>query len=254
MKRFLMILIVLAVASAAVFANGTNELAGTGGGPPAGRGMGGGRGAGTGVGGGLAGEPGAYEDLSVLIADIPAAPLSEAEIEGLVYMREEEKLARDVYAALYEIWNVPVFSSIARSEAQHMDSVAELLDRYDLEDPISANDEPGVFTDPVLQSLYDELVEQGRASLTDAMTVGATIEDLDIFDLQQQIAASDNDDLRIIYQNLMKGSRNHMRSFVAQLERLGADYDAQYVSAEYLQEVLAIAREVAPITDPEYVM
>lgn len=250
MKRFLMILMVLAVSTAAVFANGNGAQPyepGTG----RGAGRGGGRGAGGGY--GVTNESAAGEDISLLIADLPAEPLSEAEAEGLVYMREEEKLARDVYAALYEVWNTPIFDSISRSEEQHMKSISQLLDRYGIADPIVV-DEPGVFADPSLQTLYDELVEAGRASLTDAMSVGATIEDLDIHDLQQHIAESDNDDIRIVYQNLMKGSRNHIRSFVAQLDRLGADYEAQYVSAEYLEQVLQISREVASITDPDYVM
>ena len=112
----------------------------------------------------------------------------------------------------------------------------------------------GAFDDAELSELYDKLVAEGSASVAAALRVGATIEDLDIADLAEYIDASDNDDVRIVYQNLMKGSRNHIRSFVAQLDRVGASYDAQFIEHSYLEEILAISREVAPITDPLYVM
>jgi hypothetical protein len=72
--------------------------------------------------------------------------------------------------------------------------------------------------------------------------VGATIEDLDIHDLDQALAATDNDDFRIVYRNLQEGSRNHMRAFVGQLEVLGETYVAQYIGAAALAEILASPR------------
>lgn len=258
MKRFLIlsliVTVMMTVAGAAVFAAGARD--GVVGGPQAGRGMGPGDGSGRGAAVNRNGGAGGYaagEDIGALIAGIPAADVSEEELAGLLLMREEEKLARDVYAALYEVWNIPIFQSISRSEAQHMESMKLILDRYEIADPVGT-DEPGVFEDEVLQGLYDELVEKGSGSLAAALTVGATIEDLDIADLERLIGESDNDDIRVVYQNLMKGSRNHIRSFVSQLERLGEEYAATYVSPEYLERTLSISREVAPITDPEYVL
>lgn len=279
MKRLMVIAVLFVVAATVAFANGTSETGALGNGPEAqqgiqnargGAGQGSALGAGRGVGPGDAAGAGQAagrgngragriggggiaerEDIAVLIEGVPSQELSEAEIEGLVLMREEEKLARDVYAALYETWNLPVFQSISRSEAQHMEAVAALLDRYKIEDPVMT-DEAGVFSDSTLQSLYDDLVDSGGESLAAALSVGATIEDLDISDLLELVEASDNDDVRIVYQNLLKGSRNHFRSFVAQLERLGESYEAQYMSQDYLEKILRISREVAPITDPDY--
>ena len=37
--------------------------------------------------------------------------LSDAEAATLVFMREEEKLARDVYITLYDQWEHPVFNN-----------------------------------------------------------------------------------------------------------------------------------------------
>jgi hypothetical protein len=178
------------------------------------------------------GESTGSSDLTAL-ADQPAASagpsstLSAADAAAIVYMREEEKLARDVYAVLGEQWDVAIFDNIASSEQQHMDAVATLLDRYDLADP-AATTAPGEFTDSDLQTLYDQLVEQGSRSLVDALTVGATIEDLDIADLRSM--ATSAVDVQAVWNNLERGSRNHLRAFSGQLDRLGETYEPQYIS------------------------
>ena len=106
------------------------------------------------------------------ITSIPASDLNDTEVASLLFMREEEKLARDVYNTLYSVWGQPTFQNIASSEQTHMDEVKQLLDRYGLTDPALT---PGQFTDPTLQSLYNQLVAQGSASLADALKVGAAI-------------------------------------------------------------------------------
>lgn len=164
-----------------------------------------------------------------LVASIPAAALSQEEETGLLKMREEEKLARDVYGQLYDIWGARIFLNIASSEQTHTDAVKILLDRYELEDPVQS-DARGVYTDPHFTELYGELVRLGELSLEDALHVGATIEDLDIADLDQLIAQTDNQDILTVYSNLQRGSENHMRAFVRQLESRGGKYTPQYIS------------------------
>jgi hypothetical protein len=177
-----------------------------------------------------------------MIASLPKQDLSVAEAAGLTRLREEEKLARDVYTKLYATWGSRIFGNIAQSEQRHFDALKVLLDRYGLDDP-AANNAAGVFTNAELQALYGDLVARGQVSLAAALRIGATIEDLDIHDLEIALAAADNDDLKIIYQNLQKGSRNHMRTFVGQLEALGESYAAQYISAAALAEILASLHE-----------
>ncbi|MGD2049629.1 MAG: DUF2202 domain-containing protein, partial [Chloroflexota bacterium] len=145
-----------------------------------------------------------------------ASALTTVEMEGLIYMREEEKLARDVYLALYDIWGMPVFQNIAGSEQAHMDSVLMLLDQYDLEDPAAGKD-PGEFTNPLFQSLYEQLVGQGNLTQADALKVGATIEELDIVDLEERLAQTNNEYIIRVYTNLLAGSENHLRAFVSNL-------------------------------------
>ena len=102
--------------------------------------------------------------LDSALTTLPAGELTAQEVDGLAFMREEEKLARDVYLTLYDQWNMPVFQNIAGSESTHMDAVLTILDRYGLEDP-SAEKAVGEFTNPDLQALYDQLVESWAASL-----------------------------------------------------------------------------------------
>lgn len=190
--------------------------------------------------------------LEAIFADIETEELSDDEAAGILYMREEEKLARDVYDRLGGLWGIPIFSNIARSEETHMDAMLVLIDRYSLSDPVG-DDTPGVFEDPALQSLYDDLVEAGSASLADAFRVGALIEELDIADLEERLAMTDNTDVRIVYQNLMKGSRNHLRSFYRQLDRSGIDYVPTYLPAdEYFRIIDSPGETGGAIDDPNF--
>ena len=45
--------------------------------------------------------------------------LSAKEASDLIFLREEEKLARDVYLALYDAWGTPIFLNISSSEQKH---------------------------------------------------------------------------------------------------------------------------------------
>ena len=183
-----------------------------------------------------------FVDGNELIENIPASQLSEEEIAGLIQMREEEKLARDVYHTLGEKWGLTILSNIAESEQTHTDSVKALIDRYNLTDPVT-NDSIGVFTSAVIGNLYNELVTQGEASSLDALIVGATIEDLDIYDLGELLAETDNSDITTVYNNLQKGSRNHLRAFVDQIENNGDTYSPQYISQEQFDSIISAAQE-----------
>jgi hypothetical protein len=167
--------------------------------------------------------------LDAVLSDTAAGTLSEAEVEGLLYMREEEKLARDVYLTLYEAWGLGIFQNIAESEATHMEAVRSLIERYGLEDP--AEDKGvGIFVDETLQGLYDQLVAEGSQSLANALRVGAAIEEIDILDLQEYSEQTDEPEIQLVYENLTKGSRNHLRSFVSTLDRqAGESYQPQYL-------------------------
>ncbi len=154
----------------------------------------------------------------------------------LLWMREEEKLARDVYLAMDDRWNKRVFRNIASSEQQHMDALLRQINSFNLVDPVVPG--RGVFYSDELQSLYTELVEKGQQSYVDALEVGATIEDLDIDDLMKAIDATDNLALKMTYQSLLEGSKNHLRSFIGLLQQQGVSYDPQFISQELFDAII----------------
>lgn len=165
--------------------------------------------------------------------------VTESEIAGLIQMREEEKLARDVYITLGEIWGAKSFSNISASEQTHTDAVKTLLNRYTISDPV-VNDTVGVFASKAIQDLYNELVTKGKVSLTDAFIVGATIEDLDIYDLEILKSKTDKADILAVYTNLQNGSRNHLRAFVKNIQANGGVYTPRYISqSEYTSIITA---------------
>ena len=165
----------------------------------------------------------------------------DAENAGIIFMREEEKLARDVYLQLAELWGMNIFSNITRSEDTHMDAVLTLIDMKGLADPVLGM-EVGEFQDQELQTLYNELVARGSESLADALLVGAAIEEIDILDLQKFLAETEDESISEVYQNLLKGSINHLQSFVRTYERqTGEQYLPQYLTEEAFQELLSMA-------------
>lgn len=168
--------------------------------------------------------------------------LTDREEHWLIFMREEEKLARDVYQTLGDMWDIRIFSNIASSEQSHTDAIKTLLERYGANDPVT-DDTIGVFTDPEMRKLYDDLTAQGSESLLSALIVGATIEDLDINDLDKAMAENSKEDIEVVYQNLQKGSRNHIRAFVRQIERQGDTYSPQYISVTDYEAILASQQE-----------
>jgi hypothetical protein len=202
-----------------------------------------GRGPGSGAGTPGAGTPAApaASPLAAYVASLPTEALSSEETEQLLFLREEEKLARDVYRALFAANGDRSFANIASAEQRHMDDVKLLLDRYALADPAAAM--PGEFKNARLASLYTDLVARGKVSLVEALKVGATIEDLDLADVGKALDASDNRDVDAVMQNLAKGSRNHLRAFSSHLTVLGASYSALYLPADEITKIVAAPRE-----------
>lgn len=169
-------------------------------------------------------------------ASLNIASLSDEEANTLLWMREEEKMARDVYGAMYKVWKQRVFKNIAASEQRHMDAVLKKLNLFGLPDP--ALPEAGRFTNPNLQAFYDQSIAQGEQSYIDALRAGATIEDVDIRDLLAAIEATNNLALKTTYQNLLEGSKNHLRAFVGLLRKQGVEYSPQYIEQALFDAIL----------------
>jgi len=169
--------------------------------------------------------------------------LSEDEIAGLLFMREEEKLARDSYIVLGDLWGVPVFANIAESEQSHTDAVEKILIDYQIPDPVSDESDVGTFVDPELQTLYDDLMADGEDSEMAALYVGAAIEETDMEDILAWIELTSHEDITSVYESLLCGSRNHLRAFVQQIENRGVVYVAQVLTQEEVDAIVDSATE-----------
>lgn len=158
------------------------------------------------------------------------AVLTQQEKDDLSFLREEEKLARDVYLFAFDKYGEEIFNSISQSEQKHMDKLLGLLNKYKISDPAST--QRGVFSNAILQNLYNELTLQADSSLVEALKVGATIEDLDIRDIDLNMSRTDKLDIQNVYIKLGCGSYNHMRGFTDKLTENQVEYEPQFITIE----------------------
>ena len=165
------------------------------------------------------------------VADFPKQDVSFEESKELLYMREEEKMAHDFYSLMYEKWGLRPFGNIKEAEARHMQAVKTLLDRYGISDPVTTS-EYGIFSSEKIRSLYDNFLRQGNISAKDALLAAAELEEVDIIDLKKGIKESDNDDIRFVYNNLVRGSENHLRAFVRNLSKYNTEYSPKHLDRE----------------------
>ena len=167
--------------------------------------------------------------------------LSAQEIEDLQFLREEEKLARDVYLYSYDLYGQSIFKNISNSEQSHMDNVSVLMKKYNISDISSS--ERGKFSNETLQNLYTDLTALADKSIEDALLVGATIEDLDINDLDHFILNTSHQDIEEMYDLLNCGSRNHMRAYTNNLNNLGVEYTPQFITLEAYNAIINSSNE-----------
>ncbi len=173
-----------------------------------------------------------------------ATQLSPVAEEALVYMVQEEKLARDVYLTLAKTYpTIPVFSNIADSEQTHVNAVMGLLEKYGIKVELGP---VGEFPNKTFTDLYEKLVSMGSKNVTEALKVGCMIEELDIKDLHEWIEKVQNyPDIVKVFEFLMMGSRNHLRSFYWTLKNVyGIEYHPQYISVEEFNQIVNSPMEI----------
>ena len=82
--------------------------------------------------------------------------------------------------------------------------------------------------------------------MADALKVGAAIEEIDILDLQERLAETDNAAIQRVFENLMAGSENHLRAFVSNIKaQTGETYAPQYLSQAAYDEIVSAAGQGA---------
>lgn len=207
----------------------------------------------------------AFITISPLL--IHAEVLDDGEESHLIFMREEEKLARDVYLTLSGLYPTePAFSTIAEdSEQAHTDTVRDMLANYNIADPNpDANNLPdsiGIFTGTdygwYFVEKYNQLINRGSQSVLEALYVGAFIEELDMIDIvycPKVIIETDNGigegecglvytdevSLQIMFNHLVDGSKNHLRAYVKNIETIigEGNYQAQILTQEEVDAIL----------------
>jgi len=218
----------------------------------------------------------AFSALAIILSICPAsatdavnpassndtAALDFNEKTHLVFMCEEEKLARDVYITLGTRYpDSAIFGRIDDSEERHKCAVADMLEKYQIPNP-STNDNVGVFTGEdygwYFTEKYNALVAKGSISALDALYVGAFIEELDMLDINQCPKVivetdngiddvsecgkvyTDNADILRLYGSLLEGSESHLRAYVSNIEKqIGeGNYVAQVLTQEQVDTIL----------------
>ena len=179
-------------------------------------------------------------ETNTSLDELESINLSNEDTNALLFMLEEEKLARDTYDYLDDLYGINQFSNIKLSEQSHMNAVAKLLDQYNIDYAILPY---GEFKNQEMQDLYDQFVEKGQIDAMNALEIGATIEDLDIVDLDEFIKATSNTSIISVFESLQCGSRNHLRSFIRVIENSNETYDPQFLSIEAYNEIIEDTNE-----------
>lgn len=171
---------------------------------------------------------------------ISNTPLDQKDKDALLFMLEEEKLARDTYMYLDNLWSINLFSNIKNSEQSHMNAIVDLLEQYKIDYTILPN---GKFENENLQNYYNQFIIDGSLSTTNALKIGATIEDLDIVDLEEYINDTTNTSIISVFESLQCGSKNHLKSFITGIINTGDSYTPQFLTQLEYDTILADSRK-----------
>ena len=188
------------------------------------------------------------------------------EVTHLVFLREEEKLERDVFTILGSMYpESAIFGHIDDIEQGHADVMKYLLKRYGIRDP-NNNDNLGVFTGHTygnhFTSSYRYLVGMGSLSELDALYVSAYIEELDIIDImrcpkaivdridgieddsQCGMVYTHNPEILNVYYALIEGSKRDLQAYVGAIESVIGEggYKAQLLPQDQVDAILGRVR------------
>ncbi|WP_432788513.1 DUF2202 domain-containing protein [Polaribacter marinivivus] len=166
--------------------------------------------------------------------------ISQKDADALLFILEEEKLARDTYEFLDKTWGLNQFANIKKSEQTHIDAIENLLKQNEISYTILPE---GVFSNDELQAHYNTFKVDGVKSVIDALKIGATIEDLDIKDLEDFVLETENAQIINVYQSLQCGSRNHLRSFMNGLDKNGCTYTPQFITQDEFNSIVNSSNE-----------
>lgn len=167
----------------------------------------------------------------------PDTPIiNESERQDLLYLYQEEKMARDLYLGVLDRYDIIQFQNISVSEQTHMDAVAGLLHTYDID--ILVADDRGLFTIPELQELYAVLSDRMETSLAGALATAALVEETDIADIREMKSRTSRGDILQVLERLECASGNHLGAFTTRLANEGVSYKPDVLSLEDYKSIL----------------
>ena len=183
------------------------------------------------------------------LSQYPLSNLTDAQKYTIAFMWNEEKMAKDLYLELNEIYPTQQLENIAiKSETMHQALVEDLVQRYDLnitnlvdykenysEEELRAF-APGEFGVQEIQDLYDALYAEGTLSQQAALEVGCKVEVTDVNDLLDEISIAEEvnaQDVIAVWNVLLNGSYNHYWAFDKGLKNMGVTDGCCSLGAEY---------------------
>lgn len=173
-------------------------------------------------------------------SDVQPTKESELSIDqqaDLLFLYEEEKMARDLYVHGRELYGTNQFTNISSSEQVHMDAVSALIGEYEMD--VALVSEPGAFTIDAIKSLYYELLERIQRSEIDAFKAATLVEETDIMDIREIKMRFDLLDITEVLDQLECGSGNHMRAFNKRLEMLNVEYTPEVMSQSEFDQIIS---------------
>lgn len=178
-------------------------------------------------------------ESAALINPTALGTLDDEQVQMLLFVFEEEKMARDVYRYLYDLWGANVFYNIIQSEQTHKDAMEQLLITYEID--YTDDDISGQFVNETIQNLYNSLIADGEQSLVAALDVGMYIEDFDIADLSDHLSSFIFQDVVTVLTDLIEGSKNHLRAFYNNQITIDPEYSytPEFISVELYDEILS---------------
>jgi len=166
-----------------------------------------------------------------------AEPLGADEQRDLQRIREQRKLARDLYWDLAKHWGSLVLVRLGAAEQAHLNALDTLLDHYDLSDPV-AGPAVGESGDPKFHALHAQIVEVGHRSEMAASQAGLLVEEMSLSDLAAARARTRRPEIAAVYDDLLRDSRNHLRALFRQMQRFEGEYVPQSLSLSDFEAIV----------------
>ncbi|NTV17903.1 MAG: DUF2202 domain-containing protein [Bacteroidales bacterium] len=179
----------------------------------------------------LAGVTPAFDSTADLTAD---------EIEFIYAVREDEKVARDLYFSFFGTFGLKPFENIGKAEDNHIKATEKLFDYYEIDYP--ALSENGKFENAIRQKLFDSLLLKGTPEL-EAFKVMAMLEESNIVEYGEVLKTIANPNIKIVIENLARASANHFKAAIRQITALGGTYTPALMTQEQYKAVIAIGFE-----------